>query len=236
MHFLVVGVANLADVLLDQPIQLPAFLMPENHAGRFVLEMEQIQLAPQFPMVPFLCFLQTMQVVLESFLILPSGSVDPLQHFVVRIAAPVRAGNLHQFDRLDPPGIGDVRTTTKVYELALPIERDRFITRNRGNDLGLVGLTQPSKIFHGLIARHHATRDGDPICRQLSHLLFNRREIFGGKRPFEGEIVIEAIFDDRTDRDLRRGKQFLHGMRQQVRGAVANDLEPFGIFSGQDLQ
>jgi hypothetical protein len=64
---------------------------------------------------------------------------------------------------------------------------------------------------------------------EFGHLRFDRGEIVGRKCPFEREIVVEAVFDDRADRDLRLGEQRFHRLGQQVCGGMADDLEALRI-------
>ena len=42
-------------------------------------------------------------------------------------------------------------------------------------------------------------------------------EVFHGEAVGPGKVVVEAVFDHRTDGDLALGVQALHGLRQQVR-------------------
>ena len=51
--------------------------------------------------------------------------------------------------------------------------------------------------------------------------------------PFE--IVIETVFDDRPDGNLRSGPQLLHGLGHHVRRIMPDHLERPRIFTGDDL-
>jgi hypothetical protein len=66
---------------------------------------------------------------------------------------------------------------------------------------------------------------------RVRHALFDRRQIVERKRALVGEVVVEAVFDDRPDGHLRRRKEFLDRVGHQVRRRVANHLEPSGSFS-----
>ncbi len=85
-----------------------------------------------------------------------------------------------------------------------------------------------------LVARHHAPVHRQILRRDLRHALLDRGEVLGRERPLVGEIVVEAVLDHRADGDLGVGEQFLHRVRQQVRGRVADDLEPLRIPVGDD--
>ncbi len=61
--------------------------------------------------------------------------------------------------------------------------------------------------------------DLDVALRDFGHALFDRGEILGRERPLVGKVVVEAVFDDRTDGDLRVGEQLLHRVGEQVRAS-----------------
>jgi hypothetical protein len=83
-HFLIAVVAiDAAHVLLDLLPHGPAVRMPEHHAGRFFLQVEQIELPAELAMVALLGFFQHVQVGVEFFLLRPGGAVDALQLLVL---------------------------------------------------------------------------------------------------------------------------------------------------------
>jgi len=55
----------------------------------FFLEMEQVHLAAEFAMVPFLGLFDLMQVRLEVLVAGPGGTINALQHGVVAVTPPV---------------------------------------------------------------------------------------------------------------------------------------------------
>ena len=103
------------------------FGMPEHHAGRLVLQVEQVERAAELAVVALLGLLDPVQVGVEIFLPGPGGAVDPLQHLVSRVAAPVRAGKLRQLEHLELAGRRHVRAAAQVGEAPLGVERDRLV-------------------------------------------------------------------------------------------------------------
>ncbi len=96
VDFLIAGFGlPAADVVLQHLEQRPALVMPEHRARRFFLEMKQVHLASETPMVALLGFLDLFQVSVEVFLLGERGAVDARQHRVVAVAAPICARNLH---------------------------------------------------------------------------------------------------------------------------------------------
>jgi hypothetical protein len=98
--------------------------MPEHHAGRLFLHVEEIELPPQLAMVALLGLLQHVQMGIEFILLRPCRAVDALQLFVLLVAAPVGAGDLHQLEDLELAGRRHVRAAAQVDEIALAIQRD----------------------------------------------------------------------------------------------------------------
>ncbi len=221
LHVAVVAV-HAAHVLLDLLPQRPALGMPEHHAGRFVLHVEEVQLRAQAPVVALLGLLQHLQVRVLVLLLRPGRAVDALEHFVLRVAAPVGAGDAHQLEDLELAGRGHVRPAAQVDPVALAVERNRVLLGDRGDDLRLVDLALVAEEFHRLVARHLAPVHGQVAPGDLGHALFDRREILGRERALVGKVVVEAVFDHRPDGHLRLGVELLHRLREQVRRGVAD--------------
>ena len=70
------------------------------------------------------------QIFLELLLVGPGRAVDPLQHLVARIAAPVGAGHLHQLEGLELAGARHMRSAAQILPIALPVQADRLAGRN----------------------------------------------------------------------------------------------------------
>ena len=64
--------------------------------------------------------------------------------------------------------------------------------------------------------------------------LFDGFQIFGREGTLVGEVVVKAVIDHRADRDLRLRVQFLHRVREQVRGRMAEDVQAIGVLVGDD--
>src|SRR3546814_12499605 len=78
-----------------------------SSALRLLLDMEQVHLAAEPPMVALLGLLEAMEIGLQLLLVAPAGAVDALVLRVPRIAAPIGAGQLHQLEGLaEPAGRG----------------------------------------------------------------------------------------------------------------------------------
>ena len=104
-------------VFLDFVPDYRALWVPENQArtnarvGRIKVELmrEDTVIAP-------LRFLETVQVLLEVFLLPERRRVDALEHLPVLIAPPVCAGGVQQLEVLQIRRVGNVRSLAQIYE------------------------------------------------------------------------------------------------------------------------
>jgi hypothetical protein len=74
-----------------------------------------------------------------------------------------------------------------------------------------------------------------PGPHDLLHLLLEGGEVLGRERPLGIEVVVEAVLDRRADAQPGAGEQLLHGLREDVRGRVADDRAPVGARGGDRL-
>src|SRR5438552_11399013 len=113
--------------LADEPLELahdrPAVGQPERRARRHLVEDKEIELAPELAVVALLRLLQAPDVTLELLLREPRGAVDPLEHRVPLVAAPVGARGREELEVLHLARRADVRAAAEVDELPLAVER-----------------------------------------------------------------------------------------------------------------
>jgi hypothetical protein len=83
-------------------------------------------------------------------------------------------------------------------------------------------------------SRHDFALHRQIASGKFGHALFDRRQIVERKRALVGEVVVEAVFDDRPDGHLRRREEFLDRVGQQVRRRMADHFEALGILLGDD--
>src|SRR6266851_3280149 len=234
-HFEIAVVpVDAAHVLLDLLPDRPTFRMPEHHARGFFLEVEKIELRAQPPVIALLRLLDHAQVRFLLLLLGPGSPVDPLQHLVLGISAPVGAGDLHQLEYLELAGGGNVRAAAQIDEIPFPVQRNLFVRGNRRDDLRLVALADGFEVLNRLVARPDLARHREVLFCQFRHALFDGTEIVRRERPLERKIVVEAVFNYRPDGHLRLGEQLLHGVGEQVRSGVPKNLEALFVALGDD--
>src|SRR3546814_20507738 len=72
--------------------------MPEHHARRFFLLMEQIELLGELAMIALLGFFDLLQIRLEFVIGCKRHAVDALQLRIVGVAAQVHAADANQLE------------------------------------------------------------------------------------------------------------------------------------------
>src|SRR5665213_328431 len=137
----------------DQRLKhLPALRVPEHRPRRLFLHVKQVQLAADAPVIALLGLLEAVQILIELLLIRPRRSINSLQHWIARVAAPISPRNFHQLERAQLPSRGNVGTAAQVDPIALAVEADGLLRGDVSDDLRLVVLAHVSKELHGRIA------------------------------------------------------------------------------------
>ncbi len=237
-HLVVAGGAvHPAHVLLHHLPDRPTPRVPEHQARGFLLHVEQVQRLADLAVVALLGFLDLHEVGLELLVAEPGGAVDALQLRVLLVAAPVGARHPHQLEGTELGRVGHVRAAAQVDPLALAVERDLLARRDdvvddRGLELLALALEEGDRGVLG----HHAARHRQRLGHDAPHLVLDPGQVLGRERGLAREVVVEAVLDHRADRDLGVGEQALRGLRQQMRGGVAHDLERIGVLDGDDLE
>src|ERR1051326_3624660 len=212
---------------VDQLVVDHGALRQEIRHGRGeVREVDQAELAPELAVVARAGLLLLFDVRVELLLVGPGGAVDALEHLVALVAAPVRAGDVRQLERAEAAGGGDVRAAAEIEPLALAGEREGPVARDALDDLDLDLLADVAEDAHGLVARPLLAADRQIALDDLGHLLLDAAEVVVAERAVGGEVVVEAVLDHWADRHLRPRKQLLHRHRHQVRGGMADRVEP----------
>ncbi len=210
--------------------------MPEDRALRLLLQVEEVHLLGDPPVVALRRLLEPGQVGVEVGLRAEGDAVDALQHRTTRVAAPVGAGDRGQPEAVGRhlPGVGEVRAAAEVLPGAVPVHADRVGGRDRLDQLDLVGLVRRLVVADGAVAvpdlPAHRVAGGD----DLAHPRFDGREVVGGEGLRAVEVVVPAVLDHRADRDLHLRPELLHGAGHDVGAVVADQLERRVVPGGDD--
>ena len=97
--------------------------MHKRKARACLIKAEQIELPSEDAMVSFFCLFEPVEVFIEFLFCRPAGAIDPLEHFLCRVAVPVCTCDGHNLEAADFACAGDMRASTEVLEaVAVRIE------------------------------------------------------------------------------------------------------------------
>ncbi len=187
MHPLIASLGlHLSRELLQLGDHDAAVGQPERQSrADFFVEDKDVQIATQFAMVAFLGLFEHLQVLVEFFFVAPGRAVDPLQHGVMLIAAPVRARHRSQFEavRGDLAGMFQMWTAAEILEAVLLVGADHrllgyriaiFVDASRFQPIDqfqLVGLIV--KEIAGFVSSDLAIGKWMPAADNLAHPLLD---------------------------------------------------------------
>lgn len=116
-------------------------------------------------------------------------------------------------------------SATKIDEVTFTIQRHILVGRNRGNDLGLVVLTDRLEKLDSLVTRPDFALNRKIVLRQFGHPQFDLLQIFRGKGPLISEVVIKAVLNNGPDRNLGFGEKLFDRESQQVSRRMTDHLK-----------
>ena len=237
LDLLVARVAiDAAHVLLDGLPQGPALGMPEHHAGRDLVDVEQVEFLAEPAVVALLGFLDAADVVVELLLVGPGRAVDALQLLVLGVAAPVGAGQLRELEDLEETRVRHVRAAAHVDVLLVVVQAHGLLVGHVLHQPQLVVLAAGLEHLDDLVARRHLLDHVVVLRDQLAHARLDRLHVLGREGALVGNVVVEALVDHRADHHLRRRIELLHRVADQVGRRVADDFQALVVLGRDDLQ
>ena len=206
----------------------PAFGMPVHQSGAgLFLEAEEIQFPAEAAVVAFFQLSKVFEVGLELSGFVPGGAVDALEHGAFLVPAPVGSGDAQ---KLEAPGVQasggfHVGSPAEVDEITHPVEGYLFAFGEIVDEFDFVGLL-PEEI-QGVGAGNHLFLEGMIGFDHPGHMTFDEGEVFGGEFAREIEIVVEAVFDGRSDGEFGLGEHFEDAAGHNMGHGMAHAVEFF---------
>lgn len=229
-----VALMNLAPVVDKGISENHAVGQEEREAGALIHNGEQSELLAELSVVALLRLLEHGEVVVKILFLRESGSVNSLEHLIVRVAAPISAGAGGQLESLDARGVGDMRSRAELVKLALTEERDLLaLARVLLDKLDLIYLALLLHQFDSLFGVKLISFERQSLLDYLLHLRLDFPENLGGERHIDVEIVIEAVVNGGAYRKLRLGIEALDRLSENVGGGVSERTLSVVIVKGE---
>ena len=174
-------------------------------------------------MVTLLGFLQKLQELLQLCLVRECINIDSLQLVLLLVSSPVRTGygtdlegHIHKL-----LGILHMRSAAKVHVILTGVvNRDGFVRRHFLDQLCLELLSLEE--LQGLFLRNLLTCPGLSPLDDLTHLVLDALEIILAHGSRQHEIIVQSVFDLRSDGILNLlAEQLDDGLRQNMRHRMA---------------
>lgn len=127
-----------------------------------------------------------------------------------------------------------MRAAAEVEPLALLVDFNLFAFGQVLNQFDLIIFALGLKNFDGLIAIPDFARKWFVRGDDFFHFLFDRGEVVRGERLIAGEIVVEPVFNGRSDGHLRTRKQRLHGFGEDVGAVMADEIQGLVILAADE--
>jgi hypothetical protein len=225
---------HVAHVVGDRVVDGGALGQPERRARRPRMELEEAEVLAQLAVVALLRFLDAVQVFFELLLREEGSPVDALHRLVLGVALPVGVRRRQQLEVIELADRGHVRADAEVEEDALDVVARRDRAALLLDQLHLQRLAARREVRLGVFLGAQLADEGQVAGRDLAHPLFDGGQILGNEGPLHDEVVVEAVVEGRADAALRPREQLEDRRRQEVRGAVAIEVQRFRIPLGDD--
>ncbi len=218
-HLLVaVTLLDFLEEVLQTEAQGGTFGQPDRQTfAHHVGEHEQLQFFADLAVVAFLGFFEERQVLVEHGFLGEGYTVDTGHHGSCLVAAPVSGGAGEHFDRLDRLGREEVRSFAEVRKIALCIGGYMSVLEVR-DQFAFIALSLVGEGFEGVLFGDGLFHQLFFLGSQFHHFGFDGGEVgvfdhdaFGGH-----DVIVEAVFDSRTDTELDTGIELLQGFRHEV--------------------
>ena len=176
---------------------------------------EDIHLPAEAVVVPLLDVLEMLKVRFQVFLFRVGRAVDASEHLIVLIASPVRSGGGDELVRLDGLRAHEVRAGAEIHKISLTVEGNLLAFGKVFDELDLVGLISLLHQGDGLVAGQRELLQTVALLDDFLHLRFDLVQVF----TVEGsrlEVIVEAVFDRRTDGKLYVRIKMLYSFSQYM--------------------
>ncbi len=228
LHLEVAALRVLAPAeILERVEDRHSLRMPQRRPRRVLVEVEEIELVPEPAVVALARLLQPLEVRVEILLVVERRPVNARELRLRRVAAPVRAGEAGELQRLDRFRVLQVRAAAEVGELPLRVQGN--VSLRGVDELDLVRLVLRGEQLARLVARDLLARPLATLGELAFDLRLDRVQVLLADRLRKVEVVVEAVLDRRTDGDLHARVETSDCLGQQVCRGVAEDGERIGV-------
>ena len=179
----------------NRPIRRP------HHQSRphFVVDEEQIQFPPQFPVVSQLRLLDLLQIGLQLILFRERRPIEPLKLGILLVAPVIRPGHGEQLEGLHLARALHMSPGTQIGKLTVAVETNRLTLRDVGQPPHLKDLSSRFEPLPGLISAHFLADKRLIFLGHLGHLRLDLGKVLLREAVLQLEVVVEPCLRRRAD-------------------------------------
>ena len=194
-------------------------------------EHEEFHFLTNLAVVATLGFFKELEVFIKHLFLGERDAVNACHLGALFVATPVGRTYAHHLECLDGSGSHQVRTTAKVGVSTLCVGRNLTVFEFF-NEFVLVSLTTVGKELNSVSLWDVFTNECILLLHEFLHLLFNLRKVFfADAHALRGHhVVVETVFNSRTDTKLSAGPNFTDCFSHQVRRSVPKGVLRFSVF------
>ena len=219
---------NLSPVVKKCVLKNHSLWKEERESRTLVAHHEQSKLFAKLSVVTLLSFFHTVDVLFQICFLCEGSSVDSGKHFVLLASSPVSTCNAGKLECLYWFGCHQVRSCTKVNELALLIEADLSILWKIFDKLYLVWLIFLFEKCDCFFSGFGEAGDRKCFLHYLLHLSFDLCKILCGDRVLAVNIIIKSVCNRWSDCKLYIRVQSLDSLCHNVGcGVTESSLAAF---------
>ena len=221
-NFLIsLSVMQLSPVIDQDVFQHHSLGKEERESGALFHDRENAQFLSQLAVVALFRFLDPVQIFLQLLLIREAGSIDSGEHLVLLAASPVGSRQAGELDGLHIFGIVQMRACAQIHEFALTVKADYRILRQILDQLHLIVFVSLLHEGDRLITGKRKALQRQALLHDLLHFLFDCGKILAGNGLLKFKIIVKAVLDGRSDRQLRIRIQALYRLCQNMGSGMA---------------
>ena len=196
------------------------------HARR---EGKEFHLFSNLAVVALLGLFQQDQIIVQQGFLREGDTVDTGQLLTFFIPAPIGSGNGGQLHRFDQFGVAQMRAAAKVGKGTIFIIRNGSVFQ-LADQLALVRISFLLEILQGIGLGDFDAFEVLLFAGQLQHLLLNCSQVgIRNLRAIQVHIIVESVFNGRSDTEFYTRIEGLEGLCHQVGGGVPEHPAPFFI-------
>ena len=218
-HYFLIVVTSLdtAQEVLQAQTQCCTFWQPHRKTFTYCIrEHKQFHFLTNLTVVAFLGFFQHSQIFIQHFLFRESNTVNTSHLLTVFLSSPISTSYRKQLNSFNRSCAHQVRTTAQVGKCALCICSNMSVFQFR-NQLALISFASFTEHFKRIFFRNALTYQSFFSGSQFFHLFLNSRQVTFLNHSFTRiYIIIETVFNGRTDTKLDTRIKFLQSFSQQV--------------------